>query len=417
MLATATGITVKLADLPPDIQESVADLPQSIARVRVSLLDEMVNQRVLSIEARSQNTSVGKLVAIEKAKVAGPSEQQIKATLEANAETLSELKAEEARRRVIAYLRSDGEQKQIANLVTRLRIKYKFVKGKDVNAPTISPTDVVATVDNTGITSRQFEDFAKIALYEARADLSDAISDAIDEQLVNSMIQAEAKAQNTDASTIIAKELTNKMVDYTDEERQRLERTFISGLYSKYKAKILYQAPESPLQNVSADDDPSIGPADAPVTVIMFSDFQCPTCSATHPRLKEAIAAFPGKVRFVVRDFPLESIHDHSLDAAKAAAAANMQGKFFEYIDILYKNQDSLDPASLKKYAAQIGLNVAQFDIDFNSEKTVAEIRKDLADGEILNITGTPTIFVNGRLVHELSVDSFKSAIEKALSK
>lgn len=100
-----------------------------------------------------------------------------------------------------------------------------------------------------------------------------------------------------------------------------------------------------------------------------------------------------------------------------AAGAANAQGKFFEYTEILYKNQGALDTASLKKYAQQIGLNAAQFDIDFNSEKIAAEIRKDMADGESYGINGTPTIFINGRRQRHFSVEEFSAAIQKALAK
>jgi len=147
----------------------------------------------------------------------------------------------------------------------------------------------------------------------------------------------------------------------------------------------------------------------------MFSDFQCSACGATHPILKKAIANYPGKIRFVVRSFPLESVHANAWRAALAAAAAHAQGKFFEYIDILYTHQDTLDDASLRKYAADLGLNVKQFELDFNSEKTVALVRKDMADGESYDINRTPTIFVNGLSVRRLSAEGFKTAIDKAL--
>ncbi|HVF47746.1 MAG TPA: thioredoxin domain-containing protein, partial [Pyrinomonadaceae bacterium] len=186
-------------------------------------------------------------------------------------------------------------------------------------------------------------------------------------------------------------------------------------LYPKYQVKILYPEPVAPRQNISADDDPSLGPAAAPVTIIMFSDFQCSACAATHPVLKQAIAAYPDKIRFVVRDFPLESIHADAFNAAKAANAANKQGKFFEFIEILYKRQDALDAASLVKYAAEVGLNAKQFELDFNSAATAAEIRRDVEDGESYAVNSTPTIFVNGFRVRTLSPGGFKAAIDRAL--
>jgi protein-disulfide isomerase len=147
----------------------------------------------------------------------------------------------------------------------------------------------------------------------------------------------------------------------------------------------------------------------------MFADFQCPACSRTHPILQKVLAEFPGKVRFVARDFPLENIHENAFRSAVAAGAANAQGKFFEYGELLYKNQEALDDASLKKYAAQAGLNMRQFELDFSSEKTAAEVRKDMNDAESYGVTGTPTIFINGVMVRQLSEESFRNAIREAL--
>jgi len=119
----------------------------------------------------------------------------------------------------------------------------------------------------------------------------------------------------------------------------------------------------------------------------------------------------------VVRDYPLETLHPNAFHAALAANAAKAQGKFFEYVEILYKNQKAQDDASLKKYATELGLNAAQFALDFNSERTAAEVRKDMADGKSYGITGTPSIFINGRYVRNISLDGFKDAIESALHK
>ena len=100
-----------------------------------------------------------------------------------------------------------------------------------------------------------------------------------------------------------------------------------------------------------------------------------------------------------------------------AAGAATAQGKFFEYSDLLYQRQDALDPVSLKRYAAELGLNVKQFEIDFSSEKIAAEVLKDKSDGENYGIGGTPTVFVNGVRVRQLSATGFRKAITKALVK
>src|SRR5687768_8419915 len=168
---------------------------------------------------------------------------------------------------------------------------------------------------------------------------------------------------------------------------------------------------------IRMDDDPAVGPVSVPVKVVMFSDFECSACGAIYPILKAVIAEFPGRVRFVVRDFPLESIHENAFAAARAAGAANAQRKFFEYSEILYTHQDALDEASLKKYAAELGLNGAKFELDFNSPATAAEIRRDVDDGESYAVHSTPTIFVNGVRVREFSAAGFRAAIKNSLKK
>ena len=129
------------------------------------------------------------------------------------------------------------------------------------------------------------------------------------------------------------------------------------------------------------------------------------------------MAQYKEKIRFVVRDFPLETIHANAFQAAQAANAANAQGKFFEYTELLYNNQNSLDNASLKEFAGKLGLDRKKFDADLDSGKYAAEIRKDMADGESYGVRSTPTIFVNGVMVRDFSEEGFKKAIERALKK
>lgn len=116
--------------------------------------------------------------------------------------------------------------------------------------------------------------------------------------------------------------------------------------------------PEPPIQAISVDDDPVRGEPNAAVTIVEFTDFQCPSCAAMNPVLDEVLKSYGNKVRLVVRDFPLE-MHANARKAAEAANAAHAQGKFFEYTALLFKRQDALDVPSLKKYATEIGLDRA----------------------------------------------------------
>ena len=171
------------------------------------------------------------------------------------------------------------------------------------------------------------------------------------------------------------------------------------------------------VENVSVDDDPSWGPADAPVTIVEFSDFQCPYCARfvtqTLPQIKQT---YEGKVRFVFRDFPLSQIHENAEKASEAAECANEQGKFWEYHDKLFSSQSALDVASLKSYASQLGLDTATFDQCLDSSKYAQEVQKDLQDGTSYGVDGTPAFFVNGLLVVGAQpFASFQEVIDAAL--
>ena len=417
VLATATGHTIKLSDLSPEIQKAVADLPASIAKQRTDLLNQMLYQRLLDLESKTQNLSVGQLIVKEKKKVADPPDAEIKAVYDANRTALGDKTLEQARKTIVTFLRSEPESKAITAMFEALKAKYKVVIGKDINSANLGSFETVATVNGKAVSTQEYEEFARVTLYELRAELADAVIEEATDVLFSALSIDEAKALNIDSSAFIAQEVTDKMKDYTDEERNGLLDALQAKLFTKYKAKIVYTPPEPIVQMISVDDDPSIGAATAPVTIVMFSDFQCSACAATHPLLKKAMAAYPGKIRFVVRDYPLESIHENGFRAALAANAAHVQGKFAEYTELLYTRQDALDDDSLKKYAADLGLNVKQFELDFNSEKTAAEVRKDMADGNAYGINSTPTIYINGVKARDLSVEGFKSAIDRALKK
>jgi protein-disulfide isomerase len=160
---------------------------------------------------------------------------------------------------------------------------------------------------------------------------------------------------------------------------------------------------------------PTRGPQNAPVTIVEFSDYQCPFCARSEPLIKEVLQAYPDQVNFVYKHFPLVSIHPMALGAAQAAVAAQKQGKFWEMHDVLFANQRALQPEKLKEYAQQIGLDVGKFETDMNADDTKALIQEDVRLAQQAQVRGTPTIFVNGKLVQNRSVDGFKQLIDESL--
>jgi protein-disulfide isomerase len=178
--------------------------------------------------------------------------------------------------------------------------------------------------------------------------------------------------------------------------------------------------PTSPpirLDDVSADDDPATGSDDPEVVIVEFSDFQCPYCARFHQQtFSQLMENYGDRVQFVYRDFPLESMHPQALPAAEAAECADDQDAFWEYQDLLFANQGSLDSDSLISYAEDLQLDVDEFRECFESGKYEDEVRADLDDGTAYGVSGTPTFFINGlRLVGAQPYSAFEQAIEQEL--
>lgn len=417
ILATAKGVSFTTDSLSENVRKNYLGRTAAIAAERTRLLQALVQEIVLEAEAASIKTTADALISAELQKVADPPSSEIKTVFDANAGVFGDKTLEDVRPQIVAFLRRNSEQKALSDLTDRLKTKFKFKAGKDINAAALRPPDIIFSIAGRSVSSAEFEDRYKALIFDTKAAIIVQTLFDLENTIFSTLIEQEAKARNVDSSDLIAVEITNKMREYTDEERLSLQDAFKTRLFQKYAVKMLIKEPIPIAHKVSVDDDPAAGRTDAPVTVIMFSDFQCSACSATHPVLKRAIAAYRDKVRFVVRDSPLESVHENAFHAAMAANAARAQGKFFEYVEVLYRNQGTLDDASLRRFAAELGLNAKQFELDFNSEKNAAEIRKDIADGDRLGVRSTPTIFVNGVKAQRFSESAFRRMIDRALSR
>ena len=414
-IATSSLKAYTAADLPTEARTAWEQRDRSFAQAREQLLSHYVTDVVVGLEAASLGTTSAKLIDRQRKKIPDPSEAQIQAIYQANQQALENKPINDVRPTIIRYLRREPEEMQLKSYAEELAAKYKISYQNDINAPGLKPTDILFTAGGKAITVQDFENKYRMAEYDAKASLIDDINDVLTGMIMTNLIDAEAAALKLDAQTYIAREVTDKLKQSTDDEKAALESALKNRLFAKYKVKFLLTPPTPIVQQISVDDDPAKGPANAPVTVVMFGDFQCSACSRTHPILQKVIAEFPGKIHFVARDFPLETIHENAYRAALAANAANAQGKFWEYGELLYHNQDTLDDASLKKYAMQLGLNVRQFEIDFTSEKAAAEVRKDVDDGISYGVTGTPSIFVNGVMVRRLTEEDIRETIQNAL--
>jgi protein-disulfide isomerase len=169
-------------------------------------------------------------------------------------------------------------------------------------------------------------------------------------------------------------------------------------------------------KDINISGSPFQGPADAPVAIVVFSDFQCPYCARVGAIIDQVRKQYPKEVKSVFKHFPLPN-HPYALPAAKASMAAHAQGKFWEFHDQLFENFSRLNEQKIEEIRAGLGLDKAKFDQVAAAPQTLQKIIADRQEGEAAEVRGTPTIFVNGRMVRPPSLEGIKEAVEEALKK
>jgi protein-disulfide isomerase len=447
-LVIVNGQTFTTADLDPALRQELERLDDKIAEARRSVLDLQINTTLLDVEAKKRRIDTHRLYELEvSSRVPTASPAQIKKFIEDNRQEFEGFNPEVANRQAAAYLHDEAENKLADDLVNRLRKSNPVVMGVDINSPNLNPAAVVATIAGQPLKAETLLERLKPIVYKMKLEAYEVTKQRAEQMVDDMLLLEEARRRQVGPEQIIRTEISDKVRDPTEDEvakfysdnkarisgdlnsvrnqvalylqnesRQRLEKDLSARLRKSANIQWLITEPAQPIQNVSVDDDPARGDANAPVTVVEFTDFQCPACAAMHPILDEVLKSYGNKVRFVVRDFPLNQ-HEFARKAAEAANAANAQGKFFEYITLLFKNQKALDTPSLKKYASEVGLDRARFDAALDRGVYAAEVQKDVTDGEIYGVGSTPTIFVNGVQLRTLSTEGLKAAIDAAAGK
>lgn len=305
--------------------------------------------------------------------------------------------------------------------------------------------ETVATVGSRTITMSQLEKHVKPKLVQLDQQRHQILQEGLDELIANELYEQEAKARGISVDELVKNELEAKITPPTDEEIQKLyddnkeelegqpfeqlkpqiaqylrqqklsERyeAFLAELKKKYKTTVSLKPP---VVQVSDGGRPARGPAKAPVTIIEFSDYECPYCKRASSTVAEVLKHYGDKVRFVHRDFPL-SFHQHARLAAEAAACAHAQGKFWEYHDRLWKADDLTEP-KLKELAKAVGLDSAKFDECLAKKPHAADIDRDIADAQAAGVSGTPAFFINGRMLSGAQpFESFKQMIDDELAR
>ncbi len=305
--------------------------------------------------------------------------------------------------------------------------------------PAISP--VVATVNGRSITLREIEQAAALPLYQVDQQRNQLLHQVLQRTIEEALLEAEASRTGVSVSQLLAeasqsesiarlanlpapvKRLTpgstGKHADHATshdlQEQGRIRQALLVSLRRKADIRVTLPPQEPPIIPVGVGDHPSIGPDNAPVTIVEFSDFQCPYCQKSAGVMKELRRLYGEKVRLVYRDYPGPN-HPHAPQAAEAAQCAGEQGKFWEYHDLLFGRQAPGKGWDFPALAKELGLRQDTFTTCITTGRYREEVIKDLQDGMKLGITSTPTFFINGRpLVGAQPLAAFQTLIDTLL--
>lgn len=219
------------------------------------------------------------------------------------------------------------------------------------------------------------------------------------------------------AVALVACENNSEELKQLRESKRQLE-----AKVAELEKKVAQAAPARPqvdpnkVYDLPIGKSPVRGPADAPVVMTEFSDFQCPFCARATPLIDQVLQAYPKEVKFVYKEFPLP-MHSNALPASRAAIAAQRQGKYWEMHDKLFANQRALQPDNLKQYAQDLGLDVAKFEQDMASPEVQQQITEDMQLARQAGVTGTPTLYLNGKRIQNRSFEGIKQMVDEALQK
>lgn len=448
VLATVNGVRITSRDVNTTVGERVSALQRQVVEARKRELDLQINSRLLEAEAKKRKVTTVKLLEDEiVAKVKDPTDAEVQAFYDQNKARIgAELK--DARSDIIVYLRNQHERDEAQKFAERLRAAAAVKVLAPASAPPASAAErarVLATVNGEQITAEDVENALRPLVFNVQEQVYNLRQQEVNLKINDALLEQEAQKRKVTTNALLDAEVTAKVKPVTeadarafyDQNKERLnggyeqlkpqllqflqeretrnaQLAFADQLRSAAAIQTFLTAPAPPVYNIATDDQPARGVATAPVTVIEFTDYQCPSCAAAQPIVDGVLKEYEGRVRLVVRDFPLE-MHADAFKAAEAAEAAREQGKYWEYVALMMRNQSALSVPKLKEYAGQLSLDRAKFDAALDSGRFSDKVQRDMRDGMRLGVTGTPTLFVNGRRVAENTPESLKAAIETAL--
>jgi protein-disulfide isomerase len=313
------------------------------------------------------------------------------------------------------------------------------------------PPGIVAKVAGEVLTSEELDRPLASSIFDLEMDIYRLKKQRLDQMISEKLLQMEAAGRGITVQQLLNESVLSEQPQVNDDEvdkyyednrarlaafkgseqelRERI-RTYLlqqqnykkvteysASLGLKYGVTVYLKAPEPPAAQVDTEGSPSLGPPDAPVTVVEFSDYRCPACRQAHETVRKVRQLYAGRLRWIFKDYPLQRHKDAEL-AAEAGKCAAEQNKFWEYQDLLYGSEEELTFERLEGFASRLGMAEEQFKLCLEGRKYKDGIEKELEEARKIGVDRTPTFVVNGRLmVGGLSLERFKEVIDSELGK
>ena len=454
VLASVNGIKITKSDLSPQVAQQIEALQREVVDARKQIVDVKINSMLLDAEAKKRGVSSAKLFEDEVAnKTVQPTAADVQAYFTQNKQQIEQqagraVDFNEIKEQIAAFLLSQRQSERSQQFAVSLRAASAVKVVSNEVKPPASDADrarVLATVNGQSITAGEIEEDLRPLVAQTQEQVYLLRKNDVDQKINDILLGQEAQKRGVTDRALLESEITSKVpvvteaqaqdfynknkerigVDFTQakyqiiefmqsEEARKLESALVARLRNGAQVQTFLTPPEPPVFKIATDDQPSKGKQDAAVTVVEFTDYQCPSCAAAQPTLERLITEYGDRVRFVVRDFPLQ-MHPDARKAAEAAEAAREQGKYWDFTAILFRNQSSLKPEQLKQYAQVLGLDVTKFNEALDSGRFADKVQRDLSEGGRIGITGTPTFFVNGRRAADYTYETLKAALDAAL--
>jgi protein-disulfide isomerase len=444
--AIVNGVTITTNDIKKATGDAVTQLQRQVIDARKRELELTINTKLLEMEAKKRGITTTKLLDQEVvSKVTRPTPAEAQAFYDQNKVRIKE-DFKEVVEDIINYLldqRERAEAKKFADSLRDANDTKVLVTEVTPPATEVDRARVFATIKGEAITSGDIEDALKAVIFDVQEQVYKMRKDELDLTINDTLLTQEAQKRKITTNALLDAEVKPQPVTdeqirtFYEQNKERIsgdfaqtkdsikqyldqvavrqaERVFVEKLRAAASIQVFLVAPESPVFSISTANQPTLGNENAPVTVIAFTDYQCPSCAAMHPTLERLVKEYGDKVRLVTRDFPLTQ-HSEAFKAAEAAEAAREQGKYWEYIQVLMRNQSALTVEKLKTYATEVGLDRSRFDKALDSGQFKESVQTDVDEGIRLGLKGTPTLFINGRRVSVQTYEDLKALVDTAL--